>query len=104
MFGWSSCAEIRASCRKRCTALPSTERRLLKGVAATPTKEAPMSTRLRLAFVAAAALFGATPAFAGGKDRCRVEINGQWHWLPRTFTRGGCELEAKRRVCAVRCV
>jgi hypothetical protein len=62
-----------------------------------------MSKLKQIALVAFALTGLCGPAFAG-KDRCRVEINGEWHWLPRTFTRGGCEVEAKRRVCLVRCI
>ena len=63
-----------------------------------------MTTRLGLAIFGFLTLAGGAPALAGGKDRCRVEINGEWHWLPAKFTRGGCEVEAKQRVCAVRCI
>jgi hypothetical protein len=35
---------------------------------------------------------------SSGKERCKVKDGDDWHYLPRTFSKGGCSLEAKRHV------
>jgi hypothetical protein len=38
-----------------------------------------------------------------GAQRCKVRVGDDWHYLDRTYTKGGCSLEAKKYIGPKRC-
>jgi hypothetical protein len=60
-------------------------------------------SRRAITLISALALFIVASASQAAPQRCKVKIGDDYRFLERTYTRGGCELEAKKyagpRVC-----
>jgi hypothetical protein len=60
-------------------------------------------SRARITFVAALAMVAVARVGLADKERCKVKIGDEYRFLESTYTKGGCEVEAKKyagpRVC-----
>lgn len=54
-------------------------------------------------FLAAIAVLGVASAVHADKERCKVKVGDEYRLIDRTYTRGGCEVEAKKFIAPRLC-